>query len=50
VVYDTARSFDRQGTWLDVQRAADALGWSATTPLIEGAARQWAALTGEGKA
>jgi nucleoside-diphosphate-sugar epimerase len=49
-VYDTARSFDRQGTWLDVRRAADVLGWSATTSLVEGVARQWAALTGEGKA
>jgi UDP-glucose 4-epimerase len=47
VVYDTARSFDRQGTWLDVCRAAEVLGWSATTPLAEGVARQWAALTGE---
>jgi UDP-glucose 4-epimerase len=50
VVYDTARSFDRQGTWLDVHRAAKVLGWSATTSLVEGVARQWAALTGEGKA
>lgn len=46
VVYDTARSFDRQGTWLDVRRAADVLGWSATTSLADGVAAQWAALTG----
>jgi UDP-glucose 4-epimerase len=45
VVYDSGRSFDRQGTWLDVRLAAEVLGWSATTPFAEGVARQWAALT-----
>jgi UDP-glucose 4-epimerase len=48
VVYDPARSFDRHGTWLDVSRAAEVLGWTATTPFAEGVARQWAALSARG--
>jgi UDP-glucose 4-epimerase len=45
VVSDPARSFDRHGTWLDVSRAGEVLGWSATTPLAEGIAQQWKALS-----
>lgn len=36
-----ARGFDVPHSWLDVQRAAAALGWTATTDLREGLARCW---------
>lgn len=38
-----ARGFDAPSTWLDVDRAADVLGWEPRVPLADGLARTWAA-------
>ena len=39
-----ARGFDVPHTWLDVELAAAALGWTATTPLAAGLTRCWQAV------
>jgi len=38
------RGVDPAAAWLDVRRARDVLGWSATTTLSEGIAATWAAV------
>ena len=39
------RGVDPPAAWLDVARAREVLGWTATTPLTEGVARTWAAVS-----
>ena len=41
---EPARGVDPAAAFLDVTRAREMLGWSATTPLAEGIARTWAAV------
>lgn len=43
VVVVSPRGFDRHDTWLDVRRARDVLGWSATTDLADGLRLTWLA-------
>ena len=42
---EPARGVDPAAAWLDVARASDLLGWRATTPLAEGIALTWAAVS-----
>lgn len=44
--HSPGRAFDAPSTWLSVDLAREALGWTPTTPLDEGVRRSWESLSG----